>query len=183
MKKVLLVALAMLMLVSILVACDDTDGLAGTWESSRSKVFRHVSHDFPNEEEYFETIVFSGNSYTATVYEYRKTSTQIKERPQTGASPAPAPAPPRVETDGLSGFVSEQERTNARVVYSFSSESEYYLDVEEIVQITTKGTFSTSNDTIEFVTSDNRVLTAKFETTENTLRIGAMHFIRSGRSR
>jgi len=155
--------------------------LAGTWNAP--VIQYHGS-------EYTPSIVFSGRNYTLTTYERRSEQVRIRE-----AAPTPTPQPgapvslpvliaePSNPFYGYGNFrdlITERDRSDSRVVYSYSTERGDFRTDVQIIRITSKGRFSISGDRIEFIRSDNAVRVSNFSGTENVLRIEGFEFVRSG---
>jgi hypothetical protein len=163
--------------------------------------------------EFIPSIVFSGNKFTSTSYQRVRVAERETllppPTPRLGPDgfplpevPAPPPPPQHLQENNfqlrgnqfLLTLSSESERNNARIVRSFTSTGiRYYRNGQEskyeyehdynIEQIIGTGTFSLTDDRIEFVFSDNTVVTRRFSHTENTLHVGGSNFVRSGFSR
>lgn len=165
MKKAILSLIMALVLVVILTACDNNE-LSGTWEWKKSKY---------EDEEYSHTLTLSGKSFKFTTYEVEEVAYHDY---QTGGSRIYAYNPQ------ATFFVpTEDEKNNKIVIGTFSKEISVGVNLNtnepiiggiadyEFSEITMKGTYSMSDNVIEFVLSDNTVIVWDVSYTENTMTI------------
>jgi hypothetical protein len=148
----------------------NTRGLTGTWDG---QVLRFDDND------YVETITFSGNSFTTT--SYRRIEVAVRQIQNDSHDPhafLPVMDIPEAVFEGSSPLSmrelqTEIERNDAAFVQVYTQQGMYEERDYEIVKITGRGTFSVAGNEIEFTLSDGSTITRKFFfSTEDVLRIG-----------
>jgi len=158
-------------IVRTVVTNNNDNSLIGTWQGR--------TYLDENGNEYTETMVFTENTFTFTSYTRTQTIHVIEEPPQSDVYVEHQ----RLREwlfDGRSlkiDFFTEYEHSAAVVIHSyFSDEYEHYGGVYraeiDVFQIVSTGTYSASGMQIEFVLSDNTVISEIFRFIDNKLEIG-----------
>ncbi|MCL2627099.1 MAG: hypothetical protein FWD44_00165 [Oscillospiraceae bacterium] len=184
MKKIIVWAVLALMVTFFVTACTG-DSISGSWERN------NTSLSF-NDNEYGETIVFSGKTFTNTFYVIEETLTYEPPpptiNPELGIIPPSGPVPPSAPQDAsdmnMFRVRYKDGDFNKKLIDSNTRESSSGRIYEcELYQVTVKGTYSLTEDKIEFVLSDKTVSVGDITCTENTMKIEGMNFTRSGLKR
>jgi len=177
--------------------------------SRNADIWEGYSFTDPDGNEYTLILVLDGNSFSVTQYRVISHKDFQPEPPPTPTpSPNPdgipimaqAPPPEASEPAWLpqshrgeieSAIFTPELVENSTVIHIIQTTSSsswfdgtpYYLEEFQIIQETVQGTFSISDDKIEFVLPGNILRVSNYSATENSMQVAGRSFVRSGFSR